>query len=230
MGAAESAPRRPCRRRASSMPSRRITPRRRMAPPRRSAPAVAARARQRRPGRRRGRRRRSCAPGAVEARRRSRAPGTVAGVSVARASRRRCGIGPVGVPPAGAAPSPARNAPAPRRSPGRRCAGPCRRAPPPSPRHWAVSWKSAPALVPCCDDLGVGRGNPSDEQWALLEPLPPVAGLGRPSRGRRRLTDGVRWRVRTGAPWRDLPSEYGRGKRSTGSSAAGSVTAPGQCC
>ncbi|MGW4725459.1 transposase [Streptomyces sp. NPDC004291] len=33
--------------------------------------------------------------------------------------------------------------------------------------------------------------------------------LGRPSSGRRRLLDGSWWRVRTGAPWRDLPSEYG---------------------
>nr|WP_230989843.1 transposase [Streptomyces luteolifulvus] len=34
-------------------------------------------------------------------------------------------------------------------------------------------------------------------------------GVGRPARNRRRLIDGVRWRVRTGAPWRDLPAEYG---------------------
>ncbi|MFE2936918.1 IS5 family transposase [Streptomyces sp. NPDC059278] len=27
--------------------------------------------------------------------------------------------------------------------------------------------------------------------------------------GCRRLVDGVRWRVRTGVPWRDLPFEYG---------------------
>ncbi|GGT03140.1 transposase [Streptomyces cinerochromogenes] len=33
--------------------------------------------------------------------------------------------------------------------------------------------------------------------------------LGRPSLGQRKLTDGIRWRVRTDAPWRDLPSEYG---------------------
>ncbi|MEU1487532.1 transposase [Streptomyces sp. NPDC005752] len=32
---------------------------------------------------------------------------------------------------------------------------------------------------------------------------------GRPSPSRRRFIDGVRWRVRTGAPWRNLPSEYG---------------------
>lgn len=37
----------------------------------------------------------------------------------------------------------------------------------------------------------------------------PVAEVGRPSVGRRRLIDGIRWRVRTGAPWRDLPTEYG---------------------
>nr|WP_254047335.1 transposase [Streptomyces aureus] len=43
----------------------------------------------------------------------------------------------------------------------------------------------------------------------VLEPLLPVAALGRPALGRRRLIDGIRWRVRTGAPWRDLPPEYG---------------------
>ncbi|WP_078956832.1 IS5 family transposase [Streptomyces iranensis] len=55
----------------------------------------------------------------------------------------------------------------------------------------------------------MGRGDLSDGQWAVLEPLLPVAGLGRPSLGRRKLIDGIRWRVRTGAPWRDLPAEYG---------------------
>ncbi|MHA5054546.1 IS5 family transposase [Streptomyces sp. SD15] len=47
----------------------------------------------------------------------------------------------------------------------------------------------------------MGRGYLSDEQWAVLEPLLPVVGLGRPARNR--------WRVRTGVPWRDLPVEYG---------------------
>jgi len=43
----------------------------------------------------------------------------------------------------------------------------------------------------------------------VLEPLLPVGTVGRPARNRRRLVDGVRWRVRTGVPWRDLPVEYG---------------------
>ncbi|MFF0479409.1 IS5 family transposase [Streptomyces sp. NPDC004284] len=55
----------------------------------------------------------------------------------------------------------------------------------------------------------MGRGDLSDDQWAVLEPLLPVAVLGRPSLVRRKLIDEIRWRVRTGAPWRDLPSEYG---------------------
>jgi transposase len=49
----------------------------------------------------------------------------------------------------------------------------------------------------------------TDAQWAVLEPLLPV-GAGRPPvHPRRRLIDGVRWRVRVGAPWRDVPERYG---------------------
>jgi len=55
----------------------------------------------------------------------------------------------------------------------------------------------------------VARGDLSDAQWAVLEPLLPVAATGRPALFQRRLIDGVRHRVRTGAPWRDLPEEYG---------------------
>ncbi|MFI6764599.1 IS5 family transposase [Streptomyces sp. NPDC050355] len=55
----------------------------------------------------------------------------------------------------------------------------------------------------------MGRGNLSDEQWLILESLLPVAGVSRRRPGRRRLVDGVWWRVRTGVPWRDLPDEYG---------------------
>lgn len=55
------------------------------------------------------------------------------------------------------------------------------------------------------------RGDLTDEQWVALERvLPCRAGLGRPPVwGRRQLIDGIRWRVRTGAPWRDVPARYG---------------------
>ncbi|MER7505970.1 IS5 family transposase [Nonomuraea pusilla] len=51
----------------------------------------------------------------------------------------------------------------------------------------------------------------TDAQWALLEPLLPAGKRpGRPSRwSKRQLIDGIRWRVRVGAPWRDVPECYG---------------------
>jgi transposase len=56
----------------------------------------------------------------------------------------------------------------------------------------------------------VGRGDLTDEQWADLERvLPRPSGRGRPAQRRRELIDGIRWRVRTGSPWRDVPGCYG---------------------
>jgi transposase len=51
----------------------------------------------------------------------------------------------------------------------------------------------------------------TDGQWQLLEPLlPKPKRAGRPPRwSKRQLIDGIRWRVRTGAPWRDVPECYG---------------------
>lgn len=56
----------------------------------------------------------------------------------------------------------------------------------------------------------MGRGDLTDEQWEMLEPLlPVVAARGRPVVwSRPLLIDEIRWRVRTGSPWRDLPDEY----------------------
>ncbi|WP_434094723.1 IS5 family transposase [Streptomyces hyaluromycini] len=57
----------------------------------------------------------------------------------------------------------------------------------------------------------MARGNLTDEQWAVLEPLLPKGMKpGRPPIWtRRQLIDGIRFRVRTGVPWRDMPKEYG---------------------
>ncbi|MEU0437998.1 IS5 family transposase [Streptomyces sp. NPDC006290] len=57
----------------------------------------------------------------------------------------------------------------------------------------------------------MGRGDLTDEQWAVLEPLLPKGKrVGRPPVWPRRLLiDGIRFRVRTGIPWRDMPAEYG---------------------
>ena len=56
-----------------------------------------------------------------------------------------------------------------------------------------------------------GRADLTDAQWAVLEPLLPRGK--KPGRRRkyplRQLIDGIRWRVRAGAPWRDVPGRYG---------------------
>ena len=56
-----------------------------------------------------------------------------------------------------------------------------------------------------------GRADLTDAQWAVLEPLlPRGVKPGRPPKWtKRQLIDGIRWRVRAGAPWRDLPACYG---------------------
>jgi transposase len=55
------------------------------------------------------------------------------------------------------------------------------------------------------------RHDLTDEQWAILAPLLPVGRRpGRPRRWTlRQLIDGIRFRTRTGCPWRDVPERYG---------------------
>ena len=55
------------------------------------------------------------------------------------------------------------------------------------------------------------RKDLTDRQWRILEPLLPKGKRpGRPPKwSRRQLLNGIRWRVRVGAPWRDVPERYG---------------------
>ena len=58
----------------------------------------------------------------------------------------------------------------------------------------------------------MSRSELTDEQFALIEPLlPPERPCkpGRPFHSHRKILSGMFWIQRTGAPWRDLPSEYG---------------------
>lgn len=56
----------------------------------------------------------------------------------------------------------------------------------------------------------MARGDLTDGQWAVLGPLLPKGKKrGRPIWTRPQLVDGIRFRVRTGIPWRDIPDEYG---------------------
>lgn len=51
-----------------------------------------------------------------------------------------------------------------------------------------------------------------DAEWSFFEPF--LIGIrgrgGRPASDHRLILDGVFWIARTGAPWRDLPEEFGK--------------------
>lgn len=56
----------------------------------------------------------------------------------------------------------------------------------------------------------MGRTDLTDAQWGKLAPLLPA----NPRRGHafadhRLVINGIVWRLRTGAPWRDIPERYG---------------------
>ena len=58
----------------------------------------------------------------------------------------------------------------------------------------------------------MARDRMSDAEWAFFEPF--VTAIRRPNGRRpvdhRLVLDGVFWIARTGAPWRDLPEEFGK--------------------
>ncbi len=57
----------------------------------------------------------------------------------------------------------------------------------------------------------MSRGDLTEREWELLKPLlPPERGReGRPAHDNRIVINGILWRLRTGAPWRDVPERYG---------------------
>lgn len=53
----------------------------------------------------------------------------------------------------------------------------------------------------------------TDEEWDLIaDVFPAPAETGRPRRDRRTVLNGTLWVLRTGAPWRDVPEEFGAWK------------------
>src|SRR5437879_7289952 len=57
----------------------------------------------------------------------------------------------------------------------------------------------------------VSRGDLTDAEWHILNPLLPDRGERGPAiADKRRTMNGILWVLRTGAPWRDLPDRYGK--------------------
>ena len=56
----------------------------------------------------------------------------------------------------------------------------------------------------------VRRGELKDEAWGRIAPLLPKNGRrGKQWKDHRVVVEGILWKLRTGAPWRDLPERYG---------------------
>lgn len=49
----------------------------------------------------------------------------------------------------------------------------------------------------------------TDEEWAIIAPLLPNKPRGVARADDRRVINGILWRFRTGAPWRDVPERSG---------------------
>ena len=60
---------------------------------------------------------------------------------------------------------------------------------------------------------GLSRGDLTEAEWRILKGLLPIEpenrGRGRPPEQNRSIINGILWRLRCGAPWREVPPKYG---------------------
>ncbi|WP_368861209.1 transposase [Frankia sp. AgB32] len=64
----------------------------------------------------------------------------------------------------------------------------------------------------------------SDAAWEFIGPFLPIGLFGPYPARLRAQFEGVVWRFRTGSPWRELPAEFGRGRRCTTGFGSGGTT------
>jgi len=55
----------------------------------------------------------------------------------------------------------------------------------------------------------MARFDLTDAEWAAIEPVLPTDVRGKERADDRRVLNGIFWRLRTGAPWADIPARYG---------------------
>lgn len=58
-------------------------------------------------------------------------------------------------------------------------------------------------------EVDMARFDLSDFEWSVMQPLLPNKPRGVPRVDDRRVLNGIFWRLRTGAPWADIPDRYG---------------------
>lgn len=55
----------------------------------------------------------------------------------------------------------------------------------------------------------MARFDLTDFEWSVIQPLLPTKVRGVPRVDDRKVLNGIFWRLRTGAPWADIPARYG---------------------
>ncbi len=55
----------------------------------------------------------------------------------------------------------------------------------------------------------MARFDLTDFEWSVIQPLLPTKTRGVKRRDDRQVLNGIFWRLRTGAPWADIPARYG---------------------
>ncbi len=74
----------------------------------------------------------------------------------------------------------------------------------------------------------MARFDLTDFEWSVIEPLLPTKVRGVPRADDRKVLNGIFWRLRTGAPWADIPARYGpRTRLASTASTAGAGPAIG---
>ncbi len=62
----------------------------------------------------------------------------------------------------------------------------------------------------------MARFDLTDFEWSVIQPLLPQKSRGVPRVDDRRVLNGIFWRLRTGAPWTDIPARLSFPKTSSG--------------
>jgi transposase len=58
-------------------------------------------------------------------------------------------------------------------------------------------------------EVRMARFDLADFEWDVIQPLLPQKSFGVKRVDDRRVLNGIFWRLRTGAPWADIPARYG---------------------
>lgn len=58
-------------------------------------------------------------------------------------------------------------------------------------------------------EVDMARFDLTDFEWSVIQPLLPQKSRGVKRVDDRKVLNGIFWRLRTGAPWADIPARYG---------------------